>query len=87
MRYVVFGCVNAPALPMRPSSATDRHSSSHGALGTVTTSPSAQEIRSSFFLTIYKGKVSRNPPRVHLLPELRLTYKFQADTEPLSKYS
>lgn len=65
MRYVVFGRDNArpypPALPMRPSSAIDRHSSTHGA---VTTSPSAKEIRSSFFLAIYKGKVSRNPPRV-----------------------
>jgi len=50
---------------VRPSAA-DRHSYPHNAAGIATASSNAQEIRSSFFLTIYKSKVDRPPEEAQL---------------------
>ena len=60
MRYVVFGHDSSrtlPTSPVRPSSATDRHSYPHGAVGVATAATHVQEIRSNFVLAIFKTKV------------------------------
>lgn len=72
MRYVVFGCDTPRAFPVRPSAA-DRHSYPHNAAG-IASASNAQEIRSSFFLTIYKSKSVSEPAAKYSIQDIASCY-------------
>ncbi|KAI5804004.1 hypothetical protein DFH27DRAFT_388837 [Peziza echinospora] len=77
VRYVVFGRDTSssrayPTSPARPTSAVDRHSYSHSPSESITTI--TNDVRNTFFLTIYKHKNDLEPISRHSIQDIASCY-------------